>query len=361
LSFIQVENLEVSRINTVFKITGEVSRSTPFGNGHINDTFRLFNQDESKPEYLLQRINHLVFKEVEHMMLNIKRVTEHVNQQLPGSTLELIPTRDGANYYQDPSGNYWRIYRFRQELHSIDVAETPAQIYEGAKAFGRFLSHLADFPAHTLHYTIPHFHDVTVRLNQLRKAVKEDKVGRVKEALPAIEYSWEITEIMQRIQKAGERGEIPLRVTHNDTKFNNVLLDEAGRGCCVIDLETVMPGYVHYDFGDGIRTTVTTAAEDEADLKKITIDLDRFQAFAQGYLEETRDILSPAELQYLPLAGPLLAYLMGIRFLADFLRGDSYYKTHFKEQNLQRAHAQLELTKQLLAQQEALQNILQKV
>lgn len=357
----QVENLEVSSINTVFKIAGEVSHSTPFGNGHINDTFRLFNQDKSQPDYLLQRINHLVFKEVEQMMRNIKRVTEHVNQQLPGSTLELIPTRDGASYYQDPNGNYWRIYLFRQELHSIDVAATPGQIYEGAKAFGRFLSHLADFPAHTLHYTIPHFHDVSVRLQQLKQAVDEDVVGRVQQALPAIEYSWSITAMMKRIQQAGERGEIPLRVTHNDTKFNNVLLDEAGRGRCVIDLETVMPGYVHFDFGDGIRTTVTTAAEDEADLAKVIVDLDRFQAFAQGYLEETRDILSPAELQYLPLAGPLLAYLMGIRFLADFLRGDSYYKIHFEGQNLQRAYAQLELTKNLLAQQEALQNILKKV
>lgn len=294
------------------------------------------------------------------MMLNIRRVTEHVNSRLPGSTLELIGTCTGANYHKDIDGNYWRIYRFRKELQSIDIAETPAQIYEGARAFGRFLSHLADFPAHTLHPTIPHFHDVVFRLQQLKQAVKEDKVGRVKDALPAIEYSLQITEIMERIQKAGERGEIPLRVTHNDTKFNNVLLDEAGIGRCVIDLETVMPGYVHYDFGDGVRTTVTMAEEDEADLQKITIDLERFQAFAQGFLEETRDILSPAELQYLPLAGPLLSYLMGIRFLTDFLQGDSYYKTHFEGQNLQRAYAQLELTKNLLAQQEALQNILKK-
>lgn len=352
--------MEVSIINTVFNIEGHIISAAPFGNGHINDTFRLSNQDKTKPDYLLQRINHLIFTEVEQMMLNIQRVTEHVNKKLPGSTLELIGTRSGNNFHRDSEGNYWRIYRFRKELHSIDVAETPAQIYEGAKAFGRFLSHLADFPAHTLHHTIPHFHNVVVRLQQLKQAIDEDKVGRVKEATPAIEYSWEITEIMQRIQKAGERGEIPLRVTHNDTKFNNVLLDEAGRGRCVIDLETVMPGYVHYDFGDGIRTTVTTAAEDEADLAKITPDLDRFRAFAQGYLEETRDILSPAELQYLPLAGPLLAYLMGIRFLADFLRGDSYYKTHFEGQNLQRAYAQLELTKNLLAQQQALQNILKE-
>ena len=352
--------MEVSTINAVFDIEGVIICTAAFGNGHINDTFRLFNEDKSKPEYLLQRINHLIFKEVDQMMLNIKRVTEHVNNRLPGSTLELIGTRSGANYHRDADGNYWRIYRFRNELHSIDVAQTPEQIYEGAKAFGRFLSHLADFPAHTLYPTIPHFHDVVVRLKQLKQAIEEDKVGRVKTALPAIEYSWDITEIMQRIQKAGERGEIPLRVTHNDTKFNNVLLDEAGRGRCVIDLETVMPGFVHYDFGDGIRTTVTTAAEDEIELDKITIELDRFQAFAQGYLEETRDILSPAELQYLPLAGPLLAYLMGIRFLADFLRGDSYYKTHFDGQNLQRACAQLELTKKLLAQQEALQRSLRR-
>lgn len=352
--------MEVSSINTVFDIEGHITSAVPFGNGHINDTFRLFNQEAAKPDYLLQRINHLIFTEVEQMMLNIRRVTEHVNQRLPGSTLELIGTRTGGNFHQDAAGNYWRIYRFRKELHSIDVAETPAQIYEGAKAFGRFLFHLADFPAHTLHPTIPHFHDVIIRLQQLQEAVRQDVQGRVKEARAEIDYSFQITEMMERIQKAGERGEIPLRVTHNDTKFNNVLLDEAGRGRCVIDLETVMPGYVHYDFGDGIRTTVTTTEEDEADLSKIIIDLERFEAFAQGFLEETRDILSPAELQYLPLAGPLLSYLMGIRFLADFLRGDSYYKIHFEGQNLQRARAQLQLTKNLLAQQEALQDILKQ-
>ncbi|NRB47955.1 MAG: aminoglycoside phosphotransferase family protein [Saprospiraceae bacterium] len=352
--------MDVSIINTVFNIEGQITTATPFGNGHINDTFRLFNQAPSKPDYLLQRINHLIFKEVEQMMLNIQRVTEHVNQRLPGSTLELIGTRTGENYYRDTEGNYWRVYRFRKALHSLDVAQTPAQIYEGAKAFGRFLFHLADFPAHTLHPTIPHFHDVIIRLQQLQDAVRKDSEGRVKAAQAEIDYSFQITEIMERIQKAGERGEIPLRVTHNDTKFNNVLLDEAGRGRCVIDLETVMPGYVHYDFGDGIRTTVTTAEEDEADLSKIIIDLERFQAFAQGFLEETRDILSPAELQYLPLAGPLLSYLMGIRFLADFLRGDSYYKVHFEGQNLQRARAQLQLTKNLLAQQDALQDILKQ-
>lgn len=353
--------MEVSTINTVFNIQGQITAATPFGNGHINDTFRLFNQDPSKPDYLLQRINHLIFTEVEQMMLNIRRVTEHVNQRLPGSTLELIGTRKGDNYYQDPEGGYWRVYHFRKELHSIDVAETPAQIYEGAKAFGRFLFHLADFPAHTLHPTIPHFHDVIFRIRQLEEAVRLDPVGRVKEATAAIDYSFQITEIMERIQKAGERGEIPLRVAHNDTKFNNVLLDEAGIGRCVIDLETVMPGYVHFDFGDGIRTTVTTAEEDEADLSKIVVDLERFQAFAQGFLEETRDMLSPAELQYLPLAGPLLSYLMGIRFLTDFIQGDSYYKIHFEGQNLQRSKAQLQLTKNLLSQQEALQSILQKV
>lgn len=352
--------MEVSIINTVFNLEGHIISAVPFGNGHINDTFRLFNQEASKPDYLLQRINHLIFTEVEQMMLNIRRVTEHVNQRLPGSTLELIGTRVGGNFHRDADGNYWRIYRFRKELQSIDVAETPAQIYEGAKAFGRFLFHLADFPAHTLHPTIPHFHDVIFRLQQLKEAVHRDSQGRVKAALAEIDYSFQITEIMERIQKAGKRGEIPLRVTHNDTKFNNVLLDEAGRGRCVIDLETVMPGYVHYDFGDGIRTTVTTAEEDEADLSKINIDLERFQAFAQGFLEETRDILSPAELQYLPLAGPLLSYLMGIRFLADFLQGDSYYKIHFEGQNLQRARAQLQLTKNLLAQQDALQDILKQ-
>lgn len=342
-----------------FSITGQVQAAQPFGNGHINDTFRLKNEKADQPDYLLQRINHQVFTEVGCMMRNIRRVTEHVNAKLSGSTLQLIPTRSGADFHQDKQGFYWRVYVFRKDLHSIDVAETPAQIYEGAKAFGRFLCQLSDFPANELFQTLPDFHNIITRLNTFQQVVKADSMKRGKEAAPAIRYVLEIAQQMSAIQEAGEAGKIPLRVTHNDTKFNNVLLDDSGKGRCVIDLETVMPGYVHFDFGDGVRTTVSTAAEDEAELKNIQVDLERFKAYSQGYLEETRAILSPIEINYLPLSGALLAYLMGVRFLTDFLQGDSYYKTHFEGQNLQRARAQLDLTRKLLERLPDLKKIVQ--
>ena len=342
-----------------FSIKGQVRAAQPFGNGHINDTFRLKNEKADQPDYLLQRINHQVFTEVGSMMRNIRRVTEHVNAKLSGSTLQLIPTRSGADFHQDKQGFYWRVYVFRKDLHSIDVAETPAQIYEGAKAFGRFLCQLSDFPANELFQTLPDFHNIITRLNTFQQVVKADSMKRGKEAAPAIRYVLEIAQQMSAIQEAGEAGKIPLRVTHNDTKFNNVLLDDSGKGRCVIDLETVMPGYVHFDFGDGVRTTVSTAAEDEAELKNIQVDLERFKAYSQGYLEETRAILSPIEINYLPLSGALLAYLMGVRFLTDFLQGDSYYKTHFEGQNLQRARAQLDLTRKLLERLPDLKKIVQ--
>lgn len=351
--------MEIKEFIKTFCTTGQIQAAQPFGNGHINDTFRLINETAGQPDYLLQRINHQVFQEVGSMMSNIKRVTEHVNAKSSGSTLQLISTRSGADFHQDMQGFYWRVYVFRKDLHSIDVAETTTQIYEGAKAFGRFLFQLSDFPAHELFPTLPNFHNVITRLTTFQKVVQADAMNRSKEAASAIRYVLEIAKEMSAIQEAGEAGKIPLRATHNDTKFNNVLLDDEGKGRCVIDLETVMPGYVHFDFGDGVRTTVSTAAEDEVELANIQIDLERFRAFSQGYLEETRSILSPTEIDYLPLSGALLAYLMGVRFLTDFLDGDSYYKTHFPGQNLQRAHAQLDLTKKLLERLPDLKKIVQ--
>ncbi|GJM33303.1 MAG: hypothetical protein DHS20C18_23040 [Saprospiraceae bacterium] len=343
-----IEKETISDLIAAFNIEGTMKNAYPFGNGHINDTFRIANQDSGKADYLLQRINHQIFPEVAAMMHNIRKVSEHVNGKSSHSTLSLILTKQGKDFYKDANGNYWRLYIFMKDLISYDVAETPEQIYEGARAFGRFLFHLSDFPATNLYPTLPNFHNVLTRLSAFRQAVEKDTEKRVKQADQIIKYVLSLAEVMSAIQKAGEAGKIPLRVTHNDTKFNNVLLDKNGKGRCVIDLETVMPGYVHYDFGDGVRTTITTAAEDEADLNLIQIDLHRFAAYAQGYLEETHTILTPIELKYLPLSGALLAYLMGVRFLTDFLQGDRYYKIHFDGQNLQRAKAQLELVRKMM-------------
>ena len=252
------------------------------------------------------------------------------------------------------------IHPLTPPLISYDIAETAEQIFEGARSFGIFMRSLADFPVEKLVDTIPDFHHVGYRIKNLKHAVREDRLGRVDECRDLIDYALSVTEAVSRIQQAGEAGLIPMRVTHNDTKFNNVLLTKVGKGRCVIDLDTVMPGYVHYDFGDGIRTTVCTAPEDEADLEKIVLDMERFEAFCAGFLGETRDSLTENEIELLAGSAALFAYLMGIRFLTDYLEGDIYYKTHFPGQNLRRAKAQLYLCKRILAEEKELNKIIQK-
>lgn len=348
--------INTTQLAKQFELEGGIKSITAFGTGHINDTFRIENTNASAPDYLLQRINHQVFPEVGPMMNNIARVTEHLTAK-PGSqytSLTIIPTLYGKYFCQDAAGNYWRIFIFMKDLVAYDIVETTEQIYEGGKAFGAFLRDLADFPAADLFTTLPRFHDVPWRVQNLQRAVDEDVKQRVSQCRQLIQFAFEVADEMSTVQRLGDQGKLPLRVTHNDTKFNNVLLDQQGKGRCVIDLDTVMPGYVHFDFGDGVRTSVSSAAEDEQDTDLIQVDLQRFQAFANGYLDATRDILTPTEVAYLPLSGAMLAYIMGIRFLTDFLMGDVYYKIHQPEHNLQRARAQLTLCRRLLERMEAL-------
>lgn len=356
--------MKVVHLINQFALNISVKEAKPFGSGHINETFRLINADPEGEDFLLQKINHHVFKDVEGMMNNIHLVTEYLRSQNGAAneqeTLRLIQTNQGKSFFKDSSGEFWRIFDFKKKLVSYDVAETADQIYEGARSFGIFLNRLSDFPVHKLVDTIPDFHNVVFRINNLNAAVEQDSAGRLLEVKDLVSYALSITDEMTRIQRAGEAGLIPSRVTHNDTKFNNVMLSKEGKGLCVIDLDTIMPGYVHYDFGDGIRTTICTAVEDEVNLDNIQIDLDRFHAFTSGYLAGTRDILSKSEMELLGISGALFAYLMGIRFLTDYLMGDVYYKTHFEGHNLQRAKAQLDLCRKILERLKDLENIIRQ-
>lgn len=331
-----------------FQIKNKIKKAVLFGNGHIHDTFHLVSQTVEDEDYLLQRINHVIFKKVGEMMNNIAQVTTHLHQKNKIPTLTLISTHEDEYFYQDDNGDYWRMYLFMKNWQSYDVPENTAQIYEGAKAFGSFLRQLSDFPAQSLFPVLPDFHNIITRLNALKKAAEKDVKKRKKEVAKSLKWIWEMADEMCTIENLRLKGKLPLRVTHNDTKFNNVLFHQTSKATMVVDLDTVMPGVVHYDFGDGIRTAVSTAAEDEADLIKIQVDMERYQAFASGYLEATKDILTPLELKYLPLSGALLAYIMGVRFLTDYLEGDVYYKIHFEKHNLQRALAQLTLSKRLM-------------
>ena len=346
------------QVTGYFKLQGSIEGIQPIEKGHINDTFRIINGEKGSPDYLLQRVNHHVFHNISGVMMNIWQVTGHIKEKVnqnwnlyPGyETLTIISTSDNKLFHQDEAGDYWRVFLFLEDLKSFDTATDLEQVYEGAKTFGTFLKILSDFPIRSLHTTIPDFHNVISRLEIFRKALESDALERRREVQPWADYILEIADQMSQIEQLSIAGKIPSRVTHNDCKFNNVLFDERNRGRCVIDLDTVMPGLVHYDFGDGIRTTVSTASEDEENLDLIQVDLDRFEAFASGYLEATRDILSPVEVKYLGLSGPLFSYLMGVRFLTDYLEGDHYYKVQFEGHNFRRAKCQLELTRRLLGE-----------
>lgn len=348
-------NPNILEVFQYFNLNQKIQEAVPFGSGHINDTYRLLTTDPHNPGYLLQRINHQVFKNVAHLMENINNVSTHISKKITIeeaknglTTLNTIPTTEGKSFHKDSSGNYWRIYDFLDNLKSYDSPQTTNQIYEGALSFGRFMNQLDDFPVEKLHVTIPRFNDIIFRLDNFKFAMDNDIVNRKEGVKSDIAFIFSVAEKLSTIQNLGNGGQIPLRVTHNDTKFNNVLLGEDNKGKCVIDLDTVMPGYVHYDFGDGVRTTINTTDEDEKNLDKVDIEMDRFEAFANGYLDMTREILTPLEINNLALSAPLFSFMMAVRFLTDYLSGDHYYKTKFEGHNLQRARCQLELTRKIL-------------
>jgi hypothetical protein len=362
-------SIGIAGILSHFALMGCVGGIRSYGSGHIHDTYLVKNAVAGQPDYILQRINHQVFKNVPALMDNIQLVTSHLRQKLeaqPGAqpdkeVLTLVPTREQGPYHLDEGGNYWRLYLFLHGTRSYDLVATPQLAYEGGKGFGRFQALLADLPVSQLHDTIPDFHNVVNRLRLFQAAIAADPAKRVARVEAEIAFVEQRREAMQAIYRLAEAGKLPLRITHNDTKFNNVLLNQHDQAQCVIDLDTVMPGYVAYDFGDAVRTTINSAPEDEADLEKINIDLSLFKGFAQGFLEETGATLTREERNSLIEGVLLLPFIMGLRFLTDYIGGDTYYKIHFPEHNLQRARAQFQLVKKLEAQQEALQDIIRQI
>jgi hypothetical protein len=343
--------MEIKDIAGQFATEGNISEINPHGGGHINDSYHLVNQIAGSSDYLLQRVNHYVFKDVDLLMRNMSIVTEHIAsiirekepEALSRKSLRITPTLTGESYFKDSEGNYWRVLNFIKDHVVFERATDPSIAYEGARMFGNFTHMLAGLDAAQLGETIPKFHNIKWRLSNLKESIKEDSVGRVRYVKDEIRYVEQSAELMSTIQNLGEEGSIPLRITHNDTKINNVLFDNNHQGLCVIDLDTVMPGYVHYDMGDGIRTFTNTGEEDDEDLNNIRMDLELYRSFANGFLDSTRDILNPTETDTLVYAGLLFPYIMGVRFLTDYIAGDVYYKTKHKEHNLVRARAQLRL------------------
>ena len=297
-------------------------------------------------------------------MENIQRVTAHLRLKLAGQadldrrTLTLIPTRTGQPYYRDEAGNYWRAYIFIEQARTYDAVESPQQAFAAAKAFGRFQKLLTDLPAPRLHDTIPDFHHTPKRFTALESSIAADSCNRANLAKPEIVFALAHKPITAVLIKAG----LPERITHNDTKFNNVMLDDTtGEGLCVIDLDTVMPGLALYDFGDQVRTTTSPAKEDERDLSKVGLQFAMFEALVRGYLAEAGDFLTPAERQYLVFAGKLITFEIGIRFLADFLAGDVYFKTHREGHNLDRCRTQFRLIESIEHQENQMNKLVEKL
>ncbi len=341
----------IPRIIKQFKIEGQFESASPIGSGHINDSWLVTTTPAGAPDYVLQRINHHIFTNVPALTDNILRVTRHLRQRLLCRddslswfrVIQLIATRGGNHFFRDPDGNYWRLYDHVRDTTSYDVVGSPAMASEAGKAFGLFQYLSSDIEASSLFEILPDFHHIAVRLQTFRDTVHRDPAGRVAGAQSEIAFAESRVEEMHTILHLGEQGKIPLRVTHNDTKFNNVLFNRDQQAISVVDLDTVMPGYLLYDFGDAIRTGANTGDEDEADLTKVNIDLALFEAYARGYLGVVGKSLWPAETAHLAFSAKYMTYLIGLRFLTDHLNGDHYFKTGFPGHNLQRARAQFKL------------------
>ena len=335
-----------------FCTEGTVMSIDPLGKGHINDSFVVKTKEAEKPDYLLQRINHHIFKDVELLQNNILNITNHIRKKLidkgvsgiERKVLTIITSKDGKLYYFDGE-NYWRVYRYISGGKSYDTI-TPPLAFEAGKAFGEFQGYLADIPE-KIEETIPCFHNMEFRLEQFRDAVRQDAAGRVADQHSLIEAIESRAENMCKVERMGREGILPKRINHCDTKVNNILFDDKGQTLCVVDLDTVMPGYVLSDFGDFIRTGANTGAEDDPDLENVGIDIDIYAAYTRGYLETARAFLLPVEIENLPFGANLLTYMQSVRFFTDYLNGDTYYKIHFSEHNLQRTKAQLKLLQDL--------------
>ncbi len=319
----------------------------PYGEGHINLTFCVVT--ESGRRYILQRLSRAAFADIPGLMENVSAVTSFLSMQNadPRSCLHLVPTTEGNTFYKDQDGEFWRVYDFVEHSICLQAASCPDDFYQSAVAFGRFQQALRDFPAATLHETIPNFHHTPDRYRKFRESIRKDAVGRLQEVEPEVRFLLDREEEAGTLQRMRDSGELPVRVTHNDTKLNNVMLDEETRAAlCVIDLDTVMPGLVAYDFGDSIRFGASTAAEDEKDLSKVSLSLPLYESYAQGFITACGG-LTASELKSLPLGAKTMTLENGVRFLTDYLDGDHYYHIAYPKHNLDRCRTQIRLVRDM--------------
>lgn len=357
----------LQQVGEAFNLPGVFHSAEPYGSGHINDTYKACWMEGQTPRlYIHQRINHLVFKNPVNLMDNIERVTVHQRKKLlarPGAqpereALSVIPAHDGRPFFQDDQGNFWRTYIFITKARTYDVCRDLNMARESARAFGQFQADLADLNGKRLHDTIPWFHHTPRRFKALEDAIERDPHNRAAGIRPEIDFCLKHKPMTGKLTDLIERGIMPERITHNDTKINNVMIDDdSGRGICVIDLDTVMVGCVLYDFGDMVRSVTRTSDEDEPDLNRVNMDPAMFEALAVGYLESAGAFLQPVEIDNMAFSGELITFTIGLRFLTDHLLGDTYFKIHRPGHNLDRARVQFKLVSELEREHDRLQKI----
>ena len=332
---------------------GEYMDHVRYGNGHINDTFlvRFLNEDGNINKYILQRINHEIFNNPGNLMSNICGVTSFLKNKISSvsgdiyrETLNVISTKDGFSYYKDTIGSFWRAYLFIEDATCYEQVKNPEDFYQSAFAFGRFQKLLADYNTESLYEIIPNFHNTSVRYRLFEAAIEKDCYNRAGSVSGEIEFLRKHKQEMGICIDMQKNGELPLRVTHNDTKLNNIMMDNAtGKGICVIDLDTVMPGLSIFDFGDSIRFGANTAQEDELDLSRVYLSLDLFETYVKGYLEGCDQSLTTKEIEMLPMGAKIMTIECGMRFLTDYLQGDVYFRIQREKHNLDRCRTQLKL------------------
>ncbi|MBI4061905.1 MAG: aminoglycoside phosphotransferase family protein [Elusimicrobia bacterium] len=352
-----------------FRLEGTFEGAESWGQGHINDSYRVtYRRGGESVRYIQQRINHAVFRDPPALMDNMRRVLDHLQAKLghlPDASrrvMRLVPANDGKPYVRDEDGNFWRAYRYIDGGRTREVVENPRQALESAKAFGRFQALLADLPGPRLHVTIPDFHHTPKRFAALEDAAARDLANRAARARPELEFALGRKAMTSVLEDLLESGNVPERIAHNDTKADNVIVDEStAEGLCVIDLDTVMPGLALHDFGDMVRTATSPAAEDERDLSRVRMRLPMFEALVRGYLAGAGELLNACERKHLAFSGKLMAFEVGVRFLTDFLAGDAYFKVRREDHNLDRCRAQFALVRSIEEQEEAMNLLVERL
>lgn len=361
-----MSNFNFDKILRNFIDYKEIIEIGSFGSGHINDTFIvLIDRFGVYEKYILQRLNTNVFKNPEDVLDNIEKVCRHLEAKIVAEggnpkreTTKFLKSTQNRLYFNDEENNYWRAYHFIDDAKSYDIVENPTHFYNAARAFGKFLYRLNDFPAESLYESLPDFHNTKKRYLNFLESLKNNKAGRASRVKEEIDFVLQREDRVSILLNYLNAGELPIRVTHNDTKFNNVLIDDiTGEGICVLDLDTVMPGVSLYDFGDAIRSGTNTGEEDESDLSKVDVDFELFEQYVKGYLEEAGDILEPKEIELLHIAPQIMTLECGIRFLTDYLNGDIYFKVSRENHNLDRCRTQFKMVKIMEENEEKMKEI----